>query len=199
MDAIPFCAGAFMKVVDEIEDVGILNLEEYKEYFQTLCILFITLWMYRDPYISASWISLIIPASYYINQIDSNFWKSLIPIPFITLLLTANIEQPFILSDIAQKLSYIIFACFFIILEEKFTPEESSIYKILFRLLIILGSIGIIYLTSELSSAEFIKSCSLFIIGYCTVSVISKVFLEDKKPKSDSLNILQEESKLNGS
>jgi len=188
MDAIPFCAGAFMKVVDEIEDVGILNLEEYKEYFQTLCILFITLWMYSDPYISASWISLIIPASYYINQIDSNFWKSLIPIPFITLLLTANIEKP-ILSDIAQKIAYIVFACFFILLEEKLTPEESSIYKILFRVLIILGSLGIIYLTSELSSAEFIKSCSLFIIGYCALSVISKVFLEDKKPKSDSDSI----------
>jgi|LauGreSuBDMM15SN_2_FD.fasta_scaffold56133_3 hypothetical protein len=191
MDAIPFCAGAFMKVVDEIEDVGILNLEEYKEYFQTLCILFITLWMYSDPYISASWISLIIPASYYINQIDSNFWKSLIPIPFITLLLTANIEKP-ILSDIAQKIAYIVFACFFILLEEKLTPEESSIYKILFRVLIILGSLGIIYLTSELSSAEFIKSCSLFIIGYCTLSVISKSFFSEPISKEIKEKLLEQ-------
>lgn len=177
MEAIPFCAGAFMKIVDEIEDVNLLDLKEYKQYFYTLCTLFISLWMYSDPYISASWIALITPASYYINQIDSIFWKSLIPIPFITLLLTANIEKPFILSDIAQKIAYIVFACFFIILEEKLTPEESSIYKIIFRILIILGSICIIYLTSELSSAEFIKSCSLFIIGYCLISVISKSIL----------------------
>jgi len=180
--AIPFCAGAFMKIVDEIEDVNLLDLKEYTQYFYTLCTLFITLWMYNDSYISASWITLIIPASYYINQIDSNFWKSLIPIPFITLFLRANIEKPFILSDLLQKISYIIFACFFIILEEKLTPEESSIYKILFRLLIILGSMGIIYLTSDLSSAEFIKSCSLFIIGYCAISVISKSLLSDPIP-----------------
>jgi hypothetical protein len=164
-----------MKIVDEIEDVNLLNLQNYKEYFQTLCTLFISLWMYNEPYISASWILFIIPASYSINQIDSNYWKSLIPIPFITLLLKMNtLDIEF--SDLLQKIAYIILASLFIILEDKLTPEEHSYRKILFRILAICISLIVIYASYNLSSAAFIQSCSLFIIGYCFVSIISKLF-----------------------
>ena len=187
MDAIPFCAGAFMKIVDEIEDVGLLNLEEYKEYFQTLCTLFITLWMYNDPYISISWI-FVIPACYYVKEIDNSYWKSLMPIPFISLLLKVYELENITIGNILQNLLYMAFISLFSVYEAKLFPEEISNYKIFFRIFLIFLIPFIIYLTNEYISGIIIKSWLLFALGYCIISVISKtLFSEIPKPLPESL------------
>ena len=181
MEIIAACAGGLMKVVDEIDDVNILNLQEYKEYFQTLCTVFISLWLYNDVYMSIYSILCMIPACYLIDQIDSNFWKTLIPIPFITFLLKINTLEWLGFSDLIQRILMIIVYISMIFIEHTLFPEETSIAKILSRVFFIICCIAIIYFTSDLSSASSIKSLFIFFGSYMAVSVVSKVFLDDKK------------------
>lgn len=177
--AIPFCAGAFMKIVDEIEDVNLLNLKEYIPYFYSLCTLFITLWLYNDIYSSIFCILCLIPACFFVNEIDTVYWKTLIPIPFITFLFKMNTLEWLGVNDLIQRIVFILSWIIVIYLESKVTPEETSDLKIFMRLGIILLLLTLIYFTNDFSSAEFIKSCSLFVIGYCVASVISKSLLSD--------------------
>ena len=193
MDAyvIPFCAGAFMKIVDEIEDVNLLNLKEYIPYFYSLCTLFITLWLYNDIYSSIFCIICLIPACFFVNEIDTVFWKTLIPIPFITFLFKMNTLEWLGVNDLIQRIVFILAWVIGIYLETKVTPEETSDRKIFMRLGIILLLLIPIYFTNDFSSVVFIKTICVSVIGYCAVSVISKSLLSDPispKPKIDELD-----------
>ena len=167
-------AGAFIKIVDEMEDTHIL--EEYKEYAKTLCTLFSTLWFYNDSYVSLIYIACVIPASLYVNQIDTVYWKTLVPMPFITFLLKMNTMEYLETTDIVQRIIFAVGMFGILVFEDKLIPEETSIRKIVSRVCFIMLALLTINLTSELPSGAFIKTCMLYIIGYCSVSVISKTF-----------------------
>ena len=182
MEYIAFSAGVFMKIVDEIDDVNLLDLKEYKQYFYTLFTLFISLWMYNDPYISISCIFAVV-ACYYVKAIDNIYWKSLIPIPFITLLLKVYELENINMDMILPNLLYMAFIFLFCVYEANLFPEEISNYKIIFRIFIIFLIPFIIYLTDEYISGLIIKPWLLFALGYCIISVISKtLFSEIPKP-----------------
>ena len=181
MEIIAACAGALMKIVDEIEDINMLNLQEFKEYFQTLCTVFIGLWLYNDVYMSIYAILCMIPASYIVDQIDNVYWKTLIPIPFITFLLKMNTLEWLGVGDLIQRLLIIIVYISVVFIEHKLFPEETSVAKITSRVFSIIGYLAIIYFTSGLSSASSIQSLFIFFASYMAISVVSKVFLDDKK------------------
>jgi len=182
---IPIFAGGFMKLVDEMEDAHIL--EEYKEYAQTLCTLFISLWFYSNVYISLLFILCVIPACYFVKQIDTVYWKTLIPIPFIIFLLKMDTLEYIDTYDIVQRALTMIIIFILIFVEAKVNPEETSLRKIVCRVFYIILGFAVIYLTSELSSAAFIQSFTLYVMGYYSVSVISKtLFTQIPEASSDS-------------
>lgn len=176
MEAIPFCAGAFMKIVDEIEDVNLLDLKEYKQYFYTLCTLFISLWLYNDIYSSIFCIVCLIPICYYVNEIDTIYWKTLIPIPFMTFLLQMNNLEWLGLTDLIQRIAFVVLWTIGIFIESKVSPEEKSTRKSIIRISLIILLLAIIYFTREFSSEVFIKTMCLTAIGYFSSSVILKTF-----------------------
>jgi hypothetical protein len=193
---IPLFAGIFMKIVDEIEDVNILNLKEYKEYFYTLCTLFLSLALYDDIFVSIYWIIVIIPC-YFLKQIDNLYWKTMIPLPFITFLLKINSLQYINTHDIIQQLCVVFWFVFGTAGEAILFPEENSTNKIIIRvsmiiililenyLLYLLSSMSFLqgYVTYTHSSVSFLQSISMFGIGYFIVSIISKTLFTDETEK----------------
>ena len=181
---IPIFAGGFMKLVDEIEDTHILK--DYKEYVQTLCTLFVSLWFYTNPYISLLFMIFVIPACYLVKQIDTIYWKTLIPIPFIAFLLKMDTLEYLEVDDIFQRVLAMLIIFILIFVEAKVNPEETSLRKIVCRVSYIMLAFAVIYLTSELPSAPFIKAFTFYVIGYYSVSVISKLLFTQasKDPES---------------
>jgi hypothetical protein len=177
---ISLTAGSLFKLVDEIEDTDTKLFEGYKEYIQTLCTAFISLWLYNNAYISLIHILIILPLCLYVNQVDTLYWKTLLPLPFITFLLNAHTLANVDIYEIFQVSIAFILTILYIILESYMFPEETSTSKMITRIgLVLVFSLLLFLITTNMKNEGFVnfsKSLLLFGIGYLCVSVISKVF-----------------------
>jgi len=176
-NVISALAGVFIKLVDEVYDTKIQELENSKEYIITLCTFFNSLFLYNNIDISLLHILIIIPLCAYSSQIDNVYWKTLIPIPFITFLLKI---QSLEYTGIMEKLVVFILTVLYIPTEQYLFPEETSVKKIISRVFLIAILIFLIYATDSLSSKAFIHSLLYYGIGYMTVSVVFKTFFDGK-------------------
>jgi hypothetical protein len=192
---IALFAGIFVKIVDEIDDVNFLNLKEYKEYFYSICTLFSSLFLYNDIFIAVCCIFLVIPG-YFLKELDTVYWKTMIPLPFITFLLTMNTLQYINIHDIVQQFFFIFSFIILCILEGIVFPEENSNTKIIMRICMIVYIILLNYSVYLLSSVEgyitythssisFLHYISMFGIGYLIVSIISKTLFTQDESKKD--------------
>ena len=176
-NVISLVAGVFVKLVDEVYDTKIEQLENSKEYIISLCTFFNSLFLYNNIDVSLLHILIIIPVCLYSGKIDNVYWKTLIPIPFITSLLKI---QTFQYTGIMEKLAVFIVAAIYIPTEQYLFPEETSVKKIISRVFLIIIHIFLIYATDSLSSKAFIHSLLYYAIGYFTVSLIIKIFFDGK-------------------
>jgi len=162
--------GIFFKIIDEVEDVGYKYLNEYKEYIKTLCTVFTTLALYNNVYLTIFCILVLTPASYFANEIDTEYWNTLLPIPFIILALTyQNIDHRVLLQN--SCFFILMFICIFF--EPLFIPEETSFKKNLSRFLAILFAIIMLLWSNNTALHSFMY----FIIGYGATSVVFKILL----------------------
>jgi hypothetical protein len=181
---ISLTAGSLFKLVDEIEDTDTKLFEGYKEYIQTLCTAFISLWLYNNAYISLIHILIILPLCLYVNQVDTLYWKTLLPLPFITFLLNAHTLANVDIYEIFQVSIAFILTMLYIILESYMFPEETSTSKMITRIgLVLVFSLLLFLITTNMKNEGFVnfsKSLLLFGIGYLCLSVISKVFFSEE-------------------
>lgn len=175
MRLIALLAGTFFKLADELLDTHHPLLIEYSEHIKTLCIVFTTLFFYMNIEISILIILVYIPSCFYMNQIDTPFWNSMIAIPFITSLFTYQSLTYRGVTDILEKCS-VTFLLFLIkFLESKTFPEEYSKNKIIFRTGVVLVCIVSLYISQFFIDPTFI--CSMLYslgIGYFGTSVVFK-------------------------
>ena len=177
---ISFLAGSFFKIVDEIEDTDKHIFEGYKDYIQTLCTIFLSLWLYNDVFVSLIHILIILPVCLYVNQVDTVYWKTLLPLPFITFLFNAYSLENIDIYEIFQVSVVFITTIVYIILESYMFPEETSTLKTNTRIALVFIFIAATYLIEtnikNTRVVKFTKSLFIFGIGYLSVSIVSKTF-----------------------
>ena len=170
--AITALAGFLFKTVDEIEDIDFIKSPSLREYIISLSIAVFSI-LFLDNITLTWFIALcVIPISYYLKQVDTPFWKSLVPLPYIALLLHSH-EIPSILSLLSSAIFFVIcaFAC---VIEAVVFPEEFSLVKLGSRITLIFIFASIIYfLNPQPSTTNILCLC----IGYCLASSVIKLFV----------------------
>lgn len=177
---IAFAAGAFCKLVDDIEDTENHILKDIKEYIQSLCTAFTSIWLYNDVLISLLHIMIILPACFYVNEVDTVYWKTLLPLPFITFLCNAHSLGNIDMYEFFQIAVVYIVTFVSIIIESYTFPEETSTIKTISRIIIFISLIiAVLFLRETNKNVRFVKfakSFFIYAIGYILVSILSKLF-----------------------
>jgi len=188
MDAIGLLAGSFFKLADELFDTQNKYLLEYSEYIKTGCIVFMTLFFFLNPECSLLFILAYIPICYLLNQIDTKFWKSMIPIPLITLTLTVQHLKYLGVTDLLEKIAILLLFVSLKLFESRMFIEETSKEKIIFRASIVGLSVVAIFISQYFQQPSFpIALLHVLGIGYYGTSVLVKMFLtEDVLPAPSS-------------
>jgi hypothetical protein len=174
--AIAAAAGFLFKTVDEIEDIDFIKSPSLKEYIRSLSIAVFSILFLDNTYISWFLALCVIPISYYLKQVDTPFWKSLVPLPYIALLLHSFLDItaiPSFLSLLSTVILFLIcaFAC---VVEAVVFPEEVSLVKLGTRIGLIFVFASIIYfLNPQPSTTSILCIC----IGYCLSSSIIKLLI----------------------
>jgi len=171
--AIATAAGFLFKTVDEIEDIDFIKSPALKEYIRSLSIAVFSILFLDNTYISWFLALCVIPISYYLKQVDTPFWKSLVPLPYLALLLHSQLGLPSFLSLLSSIILFIIcaFAC---VVEAVVFPEEVSLVKLGTRIGLIFVFSSIIYfLNPQPSTTSILCIC----IGYCLSSSIIKLLI----------------------
>jgi len=179
MEATALLAGVFFKGADDLLDTHHPVLVKYSEYIKTLCIVFMTLFFFLNPEHSIFFLVLIIPVCFFVKQIDTDFWKSMIPIPLITLALTYQSIEYKGLTDSLEKCLALLLVSLVIVLEDNAFPEESSQKKSIFRATMVFLGILALYATPYFKSPDFYRAgIYVYPIGYCATSVLLMNTLE---------------------
>ena len=172
--AISAAAGFLFKTVDEIEDIDFIKSPSLKEYTRAISIAVFSILFLDNTYVSWFLAICIIPISYYLKQVDTPFWKSLVPLPYLALLLH-NLQIPSILTLISTAILFIICA-FAAVVEAVVFPEEVSLVKLGTRISLIFIFASIIYfLNPDPSTTSILCLC----IGYCLASSVIKLLVMD--------------------
>lgn len=172
--AIAAAAGFLFKTVDEIEDIDFIKSPVLKEYIRALSIAVFSILFLDNTYISWFLALCVIPISYYLKQVDTPFWKSLVPLPYLAIaLLLHSHEVPSFLSLVSTAILFLIcaFAC---VVEAVVFPEEVSLVKLGTRIGLIFVFASIIYFLNPLPSTT---SILCICIGYCLSSSIIKLLI----------------------
>lgn len=172
--AITTAAGFLFKTVDEIEDIDFIKSPAFKEYIRALSIAVFSILFLDNTYISWFLALCVIPISYYLKQVDTPFWKSLVPLPYLAIaFLLHSQELPSLVSLLSTAVLFAIcaFAC---VVEAVVFPEEVSLVKLGTRISLIFVFASIIYfLNTESSTTSILCLC----IGYCLASSIIKLLV----------------------
>jgi len=181
---ISLVAGILFKVVDEIEDTHIQIAEEYKYILKFLFTIFVFLCLYNNVLLSLILVVFMIPVCFYVKQVDTVFWKSIISIPIITLILRINLLQIYTKYDMMHLIIYYLpIQLIFALMEARMFPEETSEQKTIARIYIIFTLLIALllapYVLSSLHTVsskyiEFIMTGLIILIGYFSTSIISK-------------------------
>jgi len=170
--AISAAAGFLFKTVDEIEDIDFIKSPSLKEYTRALSIAVFSILFLDSRYISWFLALCVIPISYYLKQVDTPFWKSLVPLPYLAIaFLLHSHEVPSFLSLLSTAILFVIcaFAC---VVEAVVFPEEISLVKLGTRIGLIFIFASIIYfLNPDPSTTSILCLC----IGYCLASSVIKL------------------------
>jgi hypothetical protein len=168
-------AGFLFKTDDEMEDIDFIKSPNLKEYIRTISIAVFSILFLDNIYLTWFITLCVIPISYYLKQVDTPFWKSLVPLPYIALaisLLHTN-EMPSLISLLSNAILFIICA-FTCVIEALVFPEEHSLVKIGTRISLVFIFTAIIYFLNPLPSTTNILCLC---IGYCIASSIIKLLV----------------------
>ena len=170
--AISAAAGFLFKTDDEIEDIDFIKSPALKEYIRILSIAVFSILFLDNIYISWFLALCVIPISYYLKQVDTPFWKSLVPLPYLALLLHSH-EIPTLLSLLSTAVLFALcaFAC---VVEAVVFPEEVSLVKLGTRISLIFVFASIIYFLNPLPSTT---SILCLCIGDCLASSVIKLLV----------------------
>lgn len=173
----PVLLGINTKVCDDVLD-GVISLSPtIAQSVQSVLIVLFILTAQNDFYFSLSCLVLTL----FNVGIDQPFWKSLIPVAVIATLLCTplmgdNAPLKIILTFLA--LGALLVGMVF---EERLFPEEVSKEKIVFRVILVLGMIGV-YVSPIMDwlptfSKEPIQKSILIMISYLCMSVATMTYL----------------------
>lgn len=181
---VSLIAGILFKVVDEIEDTDIQIPEEYKYILKFLFTISVFVCLYNNVLLSLILVIFMIPVCFYVKQVDTVFWKSIISIPIITLILQINLLQIYTKYDMMHLIIYYLpIQLIFAVMEAKMFPEETSERKTIARIYTVFALLIALllapYVLSSLHTVsskyiEFIMTGLIILIGYFSTSIISK-------------------------
>jgi len=176
MDYLISMAGGFaFKTLDEIQDIDFIKSSIMKQYAIFLCIAIISLVLFKNINISYFFALCVIPVSYYLNQVDTLLWTSLMPLPFIAIFLQANAIE-FSLSSIIKNFFLFVSCSISCIIESQLFPEEISFNKFWTRILIPLIFILFVYIWTP---PDYVTNIVFITLGYCIASTLIKLYSTD--------------------
>lgn len=170
---VPFLTGSFLKIYDDVNDQKLFKSTPIvEEILKSAVVALNTLFLASDFQVSLLHL-IIVPTCFLVGQIDNIFWKSLIPLPFLT---TAYSMKNIGGVDVSYMIQFILFSIVSVVtilLESMYFPEEFSSRKIAYRTFFILSiNILLIFIKNQ-----FIRKMLIFGIGYFTVSIIFQFYL----------------------
>ena len=178
MEIFGLLTGSILKITDEILDTNYKPLLPYLEYSKTLCTIMSTIFLYNDIFSSIIHIFAIIPICWYMNEIDNTYYKTLIPLPFITVLLQYNKIQYNGLEDTIFKIVLCMFIVYTIYLEAISFPEETSSRKTISRFIMACILIGTMYVIHNFyPSLDYLLPLFYLGLGYTITGILFKTVL----------------------
>ena len=167
-------AGGFLfKTLDEIEDIDFIKSSNLKEYIRTLSIAVFSILFLDNTFLAWFFAVCVVPISYYLNQVDTPFWKSLAPLPYLAILLHIGQNIGGTESLVSTFILFILCALLCII-EAGLFPEEISLMKVIARVIIIIFLISFICFCNPFPSTINI---ACFSIGYFLASILIKLYM----------------------
>ncbi len=176
--------GVCFKLYDDFHDNKLVEENSVQsKLLEVLVVFSCTLLLLLDFGLSVLFI-FIIGICYVIGQIDTNFWKAVSIIPFLTMVVTAPSFKFYGVFDLIMKIIIIFTVVAVSYLEDCFFPEEASVRK---RTMRIVGTFGFIFLniifTKYFENYIFYTSLYTVCIGYCIANIIFQFVNNDLDKK----------------
>lgn len=171
---ISITAGFLFKTADEMEDIDFIESSNYKEYLKILSITVFSILFLKNIPMTLFICLFLIPICYYLKQIDTPYWKSLVPLPYLALLLHMVSIEEFSTLDIISNFIFFMICAAACVVEAAFFPEEISLVKVATRLILIFVFSSIIFFLNPAPSTTHILCLC---IGYCLASTLIKLLV----------------------
>lgn len=164
-------AGSLHKYADDILDTKEPVTGFHLEFVKVLMVTLITLAGSRSPSLTFFFF-LNICIYFFLNKIDTDFWKACMPIPFLVFITMVSTYRIPSLQSLLCSLLFLILVGGLMVAENYSFPEEISKKKLIARIGICIVLGYILFLLKDTEVISIIGAISFFGIGYMATSVL---------------------------
>ena len=175
----PLLVGGVTKLYDDLSDKNIVTYPAIVESFKSVLISLLTIISLDDFYFSFSCMILAL----FNCGIDNPFWESIAAVSAMLTIKNIPLMGENVILKIGLTIAALIVFLVVSIFEDRLFPEEVSIEKIFFRMLLMVG-FAILSFSPVMEFFPFptfskvpIKKGILIMLAYSTVSVITMAYL----------------------
>ena len=175
----PLLVGGVTKLYDDLSDKNIVTYPAIVESFKSVLISLLTIISLDDFYFSFSCMILAL----FNCGIDNPFWESIAAVSAMLTIKNIPLMGENVILKIGLTIAALIIFLVVSIFEDRLFPEEVSIEKIFFRMLLMVG-FAILSFSPVMEFFPFptfskvpIKKGILIMLAYSTVSVITMAYL----------------------
>ena len=177
---LPYLLGGITKVYDDISDKEVSAHPGIVESFKSVLIALLTMVSMDDFYFSFTCILLAL----YNCGIDNPFWESIAAAAVLITIRNISYAGDNVIFKLLLTILGVVAFSIGAIFEDRLFPEEVSVEKIFFRVLLIIGFTVAIFLFPLLDTFPFpefskapIKKGVLIMHAYASVSVATMAYL----------------------
>jgi hypothetical protein len=168
--AVNIASGALYKLYDDVIDTNTPISSFHLEIIKVLLVMTTTIVMVKNQDLSF-FFSIMTVMCYFVNQVDTDFYKAFAITPFLISLLNIPYLLTLSVQDIFIRLSITFLAILIIYLEAKMIPEEMSPRKYISRISLLAGEAILAYL-AYIYGFEYLVPGFLFFVGYFLSNVL---------------------------
>lgn len=175
----PLLVGGVTKLYDDLSDKNIVTYPAIVESFKSVLISLLTIISLDDFYFSFSCMILAL----FNCGIDNPFWESIAAVSAMLTIKNIPLMGENVILKIGLTIAALIVFLVVSIFEDRLFPEEVSIEKIFFRMLLMVG-FAVLSFSPVMEFFPFptfskvpIKKGILIMLAYSTVSVITMAYL----------------------
>ena len=175
----PLLVGGVTKLYDDLSDKNIVTYPAIVESFKSVLISLLTIISLDDFYFSFSCMILAL----FNCGIDNPFWESIAAVSAMLTIKNIPLMGTNVILKIGLTIAALIGFLIAAIFEDRLFPEEVSVEKIFFRIMLIVG-FAVVAFSPVMEILPFptfskvpFKKGILIMLAYSTVSVITMAYL----------------------